>query len=314
MMLFRNLKILFTFHSFSQLIIMKSMHRAIIRSGGGHLVRIPCQNEIFISKYPGSRVIELAKPEIGNPLTLTTITQLSNLLETYKGNVAIGAVFFASKSIDLFSNGFDQSTTTLDSIKAAQSLSNQIKSLDRTTIAVYGGNVRGAEGLSIARFLALSGQTISVDALYAMGLLSHIVEHDPQMSLADALAHTIPAEAETKRVQMTYVDMSAIPDLLDTMHVGSDVDPFSDPIVNQLLLVPPQELDDVKTQYDVCDNVILSNATSIDYCLSGDNVNQCLTRLEKFVESDGSSNWASQTINGIKKIDYKVTDVSIFYF
>ena len=46
----------------------------------------------------------------------------------------------------------------------------------------------------MARYLAVSGRTISAHDMRYLGLLTHIVEEEPHVSITHSLAHTIPVE------------------------------------------------------------------------------------------------------------------------
>jgi hypothetical protein len=90
--------------------------------------------------------------------------------------------------------------------------------------------------------------------MFALGLISHIVEEAPHVSFCDALAHTIPSDGShgsgdyhhdqpelTRGLNAPVVEGSALQDLLDTMHIESDIDLISDPAWDKYLLVPPSQ-------------------------------------------------------------------------
>lgn len=134
-------------------------------------------------------------------------------------------------------------------------------------------------GMAVARYAAVSGRPLMALDLYNLGLVTHIVEKNPQVHLCEALAHTVPdrpinpgdknqtkvekkivfgddesgdiaddnswSDHTTSTFGKVIVD-DALDDLLNTMHVadpiGSDgkaIDIMSDKLWDKLLLVKP---------------------------------------------------------------------------
>lgn len=60
---------------------------------------------VFVDQYSGSRVVKLNQPDLSNPLSLQTLGRIKNLLKSYENNIAVGAIFLASSSPSMFSNG-----------------------------------------------------------------------------------------------------------------------------------------------------------------------------------------------------------------
>lgn len=311
---------------------------------------------IFVGKYPGSRVVELARIDDDNRLSSAMLTTLIAHSRSYQDNVAVGAIFFASRSHELFSEGFDASSndskTIVDSIKLAHQLSDEISKSNRCTLAIYGGQVSGSsygvfatskyrlgtqntcfrlseivspagssvplpvggiayhlvhsfrEGLGVARYLGLTGHSIGSDALYFMGLISHIVENECQTSLADALARTKSKNYELKYQQYDVVDVTVIPELLDDLCASSDIDLTEDELVNKLILVPEQPLDLESTDDHLIDEIIMDNYQSMQYCLTPGTLVECRERLQKFLpKNKNESNWAHDVIQAIDSVD-----------
>jgi enoyl-CoA hydratase/carnithine racemase len=260
------------------------------------------QDDLFIHTYPGSRVLELSNPDAGNYISKSLATMLDTKVSSLKNNGIVAALFFTSRSPDLFSRGLDRSEShDTASLSTINKLAANISSLKKPCIAVYGGAVGGtgygvfagskyrlgttstsfsiqelgfgklplggtafhlargcSEGVAVARYLAVTRRSIRAHEMFSLGLLTHIVEEEPHVSLADALAHTIPTlggdskergnrekendddRADVMRgLNMPVVEVDAIKELLDTMHIESDIDLASDETWDKFLLVPP---------------------------------------------------------------------------
>ena len=331
----------------------KHLHNAI---SNNRIINIPIQSsqlnksnigsDIFVTKYPGSRIIEFMSSKNGNVLKTNNMIKISNLIDTYQDSVAVAAVFFASQDNKVFSEGFGQSYS-VNTLQHAHNLSLKIRSSNRVTLAVYNGKLKASpfgvfatskfrlghsdttftiselqeknnfpfggfayhitkgcpEGLTIARYLGLSGKGLGIDALLATGMITHLVEHDPQTTIADSLVMTRPNNLETKRWQGDLVDKDLIEDMLESMgpHIDVDIDE-NDPLLDNFL-VPLQPLDDVESDSNLCDDDLISHSASIDYCLQEDSLLECEKRLKKFVPQDGSDNWATNAIHGLQSLD-----------
>lgn len=300
--------------------------------------------EIFVSRYPGSRVMELAATHTGNYLKSSMIFKLQDHLRSYENNNSVSVVLFASKASDVFSSGLE---TPIDpiSLKKAYDLSSQIQSMSPSSIAIYDGQVystpysvfasslykiasskaefsipellmkdnyplcgvsyylaRGsALGLALARYFALTGVSVGVDAMVEFGLISHVVEDDPQISICDALARTRPDSFESKIEQSELIDRSTLAEILESMHISSDIDISDEEIEDRAFLTPMQPLE-MPVEYST-DREILSNSVSIDYCLGVDSLLECEKRLKNFCNNDGSKNWASSALQGLQTIE-----------
>lgn len=80
--------------------------------------------------------------------------------------------------------------------------------------------------------------------LYNLGIVTHLVEEDPYDNLSHAIAHTIPDNAlKHSDVQEPGTDITALEDLLSTMHVDSETneDVLKHESWDKLLVVPIQE-------------------------------------------------------------------------
>ena len=81
--------------------------------------------------------------------------------------------------------------------------------------------------------------------MFSLGLLTHIVEEEPHVSLVHALAHTMPIDDHMKAVQSMAVDASSVKGLLDTMDVTSEFKGsiMDDASWNEIMLVQPHRVD-----------------------------------------------------------------------
>lgn len=156
-------------------------------------------------------------------------------------------------------------------------------------------------GVEFARFLATSKILLKADDMYALGLVTHIVEEDPHDTIADAIAHTVPESLISKRVQMDSVDASCIPDILDTMHVGCDLDVMSGEVWDRLMLVKPaEELSMSDTAADQSQLIPLIQI--IQECYSTDDYQETIRRLQSHAPQ---SEILAQALQAIQTIDPK---------
>ena len=96
--------------------------------------------------YPGSRVLELTQPDLGNVISEELILSLNKSLTNYKENPIINAIIFSSYSPELFSIGIEKieksnSKNRIELVQMINSLSKKISNINKVTIAVYGGHV-----------------------------------------------------------------------------------------------------------------------------------------------------------------------------
>eukprot|EP01035_Chromulina_nebulosa_P019293 gene19293-25153_t len=176
------------------------------------------------------------------------------------------------------------------------------------------------EGFVIARYLGITGKSLGVDSLYNLDLITHIVENDPHVSFADALAHTIPDSYELKREQAAVVDEDSILGLLNDMDVNShDIEFYDEETANQFLTVPTvEDRYNYQSSPDIRDFVILEQLPSLLYCLESDSIDECIPRLNKFSQQIKSSNekssdssidnWAQEILDSIPLIKPQVLE------
>lgn len=105
--------------------------------------RLHNPSNIFVTKFPGTRSIELTAPSTGNLLKPDVTSKISHFIDMYQNNNTIAAIFFVSKGMDDFSIGFEQDMT-LESLKKAHELSSKISESKTCTLSVYNGNVRAS--------------------------------------------------------------------------------------------------------------------------------------------------------------------------
>ena len=154
----------------------------------------------------------------------------------------------------------------------------------------------------MARYLAVTGRPISAHDMRELGLLTHIVEEEPHVSLTHALAHTIPQDDYIKSEQTSAVDDKALAQLLDTMDVNDisdEVEGMMDhELWDKMMLVKPIPVSDhdlfggdagVESGAGVD---LEDHAAGISECFGGDDVEECKSKLEKMT----SEPWAKQAL------------------
>jgi enoyl-CoA hydratase/carnithine racemase len=94
--------------------------------------------------HPGSRIIELTQPYLGNVITEDLLNSLNRTMKNYNDNKTIGAVMFVSNSPELFSIGTGKTVDNKTRLKLVQSINNfavKISDFNKVTIAIYEGLV-----------------------------------------------------------------------------------------------------------------------------------------------------------------------------
>ena len=309
---------------------------------------------VFAISYPGSRVLELSNPEQGNELTALVTTALQEKLKSYESNVAVSALFFTSRSVDVFSTAVVG--TSLKDKNALQSLSNFVLALstyEKPTLSVYSGRMNGTAyaafagskyllggpslslvadelslgkipsagfafrfkkcgpyGMAMARYLAVSKRDVRADDLFGMGLLTHLVDDEAHVSLADALAHTIPTSTELENTPGVVVAEESLNELLNTMHVLDDldwkgeIDPMSHKMWDKLMLVPPNREDTKEADSDDADpNDLSVIKDDVLKCFS------CAPEMSIRRLSEIKAPWATDAAEKMSRIDGKLLGV-----
>ena len=156
----------------------------------------------------------------------------------------------------------------------------------------------GAYGAAMARYFAVSRRDVRGDDLYALGLLTHLVEDAAHLSLADALAHTIPSRDDLELSPGAVVVEGAIAELLDTMDLHSDINPMTHEMWDKLVLVPPGREDTLEAGADLegADD-LLAIKDDVARCFSG-TPEMAIRRL-----SDVKRPWADEAVEAMSRID-----------
>ena len=182
-------------------------------------------------------------------------------------------------------------------------------------LAYHFNQASPTDGKAMARYLAISGHNVSGEEMYAMGLLSHLTEEDPESSLTNAVAHTLPDRGAGEYKSPVRGD--TVGELLDDMSLDSDLDVFQSELWDEYLLVPPNRwdvqekeeivaLDDKDMQdldlYDV-------NAWVINCFGGSDNLQDCQVKLTAMAEDKGmAAQWATGCLQAIKSADQRVVE------
>jgi enoyl-CoA hydratase/carnithine racemase len=304
---------------------------------------------VFVSVFPGSRVLELRHSKTGNILTKEVTSIIEDKLENMKKNDAISCVWFASHDPDLFSFGLDGSAKDQDVLKRVHSMATLIKNYNKITLTMYGGVMTGTAfaafagskyrlgastlslkitelsqgsfpgaglahffanaydgGMAMARYLAISGREVRAHDLFSMGLLTHLVEEEAQNSLTHALAETIANPAEDAQLNIprdtgTVVRESSVAELLDTMHIESDLDILSHSAWDKYILVPPGRWDTLEPEEDNSNDLITIDSQvklCFDEKFSVDETRKALSAINK--------PWATEALKRMDALDAKV--------
>lgn len=173
------------------------------------------------------------------------------------------------------------------------------------------------EGKSFARYLAISGQEVRADDMFALNMITHLVEEDPHSSFTHALAHTVPNRAEEYRGP---VRGDTIEEILDTMSVEDDLNIMGHEAWNEYVLVPPGRWDtqekEVEVPFDerdVADLELVDTQAWIIQCFSDDRLSVCRDKLMEMATSGtdsgtASARWAAQCLVFMDSNDENVMD------
>jgi enoyl-CoA hydratase/carnithine racemase len=93
-----------------------------------------------ISKYPGTRILEMQNEDNGNSITLEASTRIQTHLESFSKNNIVNIVVFSSNCRTIFSA---TNSNDAEDIKSGHALSNSIKKFGKETITFYNGEVNG---------------------------------------------------------------------------------------------------------------------------------------------------------------------------
>lgn len=172
------------------------------------------------------------------------------------------------------------------------------------------------DGKAMVRYLAISGHNVSGEEMYSMGMISHLVEEDPQSSLTSAIAHTLPDRGATE--YRAPVRGDTISELLDDMNMDCDIDVFKSDLWNEYMLVPPnrwdvQEKDTsvVLEEKEVQDLDLSDISAWVTKCFGGssDSVEECTSKLRAQSEGDGiAAKWAQACLGAMQSADSQVVE------
>jgi enoyl-CoA hydratase/carnithine racemase len=179
----------------------------------------------------------------------------------------------------------------------------------------YYFNKASPDGAAMARYLAISGHNVSGEEMYSMGLLSHLVEEDPQSSLTNAIAHTLPDRGAGEFKSPVRGD--TISELLEDMNMDCDLDVFKSELWDRYLLVPPNRWDVKEKEVtvpldekDMQDLDLYDVSAWVVQCFGGsDRVEDSLTKLTAMAEGTGmAAQWAAGCLQAIKSADQGVVE------
>lgn len=154
--------------------------------------------------------------------------------------------------------------------------------------------------------------------MYELGLLTHVVEEEPQSSIMHAIGHTVGAVDDVKAVQMPGVDASGLSEILDMMHVfddeltelNNDDDELTmEQVIDKTMIINPAEPvnDDLDGLPEFRDY-----QKEIEHCFGAESVEECKQRLT--VAAAEGHTWASEALETMKKLnegDLKVSQLMV---
>lgn len=101
---------------------------------------------VLMLSCPGSRVLELSRPQEGNYLTKDVINTFIQKLNLCSNNDAIAAAFITSYDPRFFSNGLliDNDSANYEAfIEHANEMATVLAGLNKETVAVFSGELSG---------------------------------------------------------------------------------------------------------------------------------------------------------------------------
>lgn len=102
---------------------------------------------VFMLSCPGSRVLELSRPQEGNYLTKDVISTFIQKLNLCSNNDAIAAALITSYDPELFSHGLhvddNDSANFAAFIEHANEMATVLAGLNKETVAVFSGELSG---------------------------------------------------------------------------------------------------------------------------------------------------------------------------
>jgi len=253
----------------------------------------------------------------GNEITSELVTMMGEKLASYASNEAVRAIFFTSRSPDIFS------LSKLGSDKSVGALATNISEYKKPTFAVFGGDVTSSAyglfagsryrlgstntslqmqllagglgggagavayymsrstpgGMAMARYLFASERELRADDMLTYGLITHLCEEKPHTTLMDALGHIMPDEDSVAEVE------EALEELLTTMDARDvpdfpDVDVMDHELWDQLVLVVPGRPDTVEKDEPLLEDDLSLIHEEIEDCFGGKSVGEARQKCE----------------------------------
>jgi len=109
-------------------------------------MNLPQVDPLHVVVYPGSRVLQLNRPESGNIMTDSLLNTIKDRLTLYSDLHTVSCVLMTSSSTEFFSKGLetkylDDSESRKQLISKANDVSMTLKSLEKETISLVGGDI-----------------------------------------------------------------------------------------------------------------------------------------------------------------------------
>eukprot|EP01041_Mallomonas_annulata_P006127 gene6127-12405_t len=173
------------------------------------------------------------------------------------------------------------------------------------------------EGVAAARYFGCSQAMIYGNDAFSLGLVTHLVEEEPHISLCNALAHTISPRALEKSTQTESVDIDALPDLIEALHGEWDIDVLDDEMWNKVLLVPMDGESEVFNDPSFSAEDAYTLAADIQHCFSTDDIQETVVRLREIASKESGAPWATRALSNMEQLHplllhawYKLTGIA----
>lgn len=152
-------------------------------------------------------------------------------------------------------------------------------------------------GVEIGRYLAATYSSIEAIDMLQLGLLSHYTAEQMEDTLAVSNQHTNYDLDDVESYQQFHVKSESTRELLDDLHVCSNLDPLDDQVFDQIMLVHPKEGEKIPLN-KTWEGTLMKEIDGIYSAFSAESVAEVKKRLMNM-----KTNWAFITLNRMEVID-----------
>ncbi len=122
------------------MILGRAFGRVVSRPANGQRFVHLANPTMHVSKYPGTRIIEMQNEDNKNQLTSDVCKRIQTHLESYSINKIVDIVIFSSGLDNVFSV---KNSSDVADVKSGHSLSNFVANYKKETVTFYNGEVNG---------------------------------------------------------------------------------------------------------------------------------------------------------------------------